>query len=963
MNEIKNRKNNINKIPNSSKQVKKNTYFINVNKNKENSSCLKYSQYKLKSQEKVSQRNPSSINKKSDKIKNTHVNINNYGPKQNIRRMYKEKKENMNDLSHSKASAVNKSINDSKKKIPINKKNINKHESLNKIILSGSDKNSNNKKSSTLEKNLKSYFIPKKPNINDFNSKTQINKISSNKFYNAYSMNQNNNIVNHSNNSKIIDISSDKRMQTNNIYDKYSNKYYQRKNKDNSYDNSNNKITKNKILNEVKELKDINKNNKYHFNYKNENLNFNNININANNTNSKKTAYNLDYIHEDNNDFQKRNKTVIGKKNVLSMINVPYSYYISQNKNDFEHKNNSILNNGKYSFKEITQNYNISNYNYNEKDDKNDNTVNSGKYNFKNRIQDNKSNINYFNDNNEKDDKNDVNDMQITKKLNNIIQDLKNKKKDNFNHLLDADGINTKDNKTDFYNFKKLQQNDDKLSNFYDLFGNYKKTKNDSESRKTFENEIDIIKTKENNANCNFSNAFNLINKYSNSIIKRSNLNNGQNNNLSNDASNTALIKESILQNEKRDIISSINKNQINLINNRNQNNEIIKIDVNNLKGIYQNKRDLNKIKNYQIETAKETQKDIEREKMKEKELIPENVTQSLIGLLNLGETCYMNTGLQNIIHCKPFINQLFLVIKNQFKETLNEKTVTNSFINLCASLIYNNNNYITINSYNPSNFRKAFCSCHKEYADRGQHDSLEFLRIFLDDISKELNQTKIISQYKELKTEGKSKEIQNMEYHKFYLRRENSIVVKVFYSQIMNMFTCECGDVSYSFEKILDIPLLFPKEISSQIHLNDLLEKYFSGEKLSWSLTCPKCGKKDTERSKKIKLAILPEVIIFSLQRFNPITGVKINKTIKFEETIDLKSFCDYDFFNGGEINTKYSLFGISNHSGTINYGHYYSYTKVGDNWYEFNDSLVKPINLTLMSRAAYFFFYEKKE
>ena len=176
-------------------------------------------------------------------------------------------------------------------------------------------------------------------------------------------------------------------------------------------------------------------------------------------------------------------------------------------------------------------------------------------------------------------------------------------------------------------------------------------------------------------------------------------------------------------------------------------------------------------------------------------------------------------------------------------------------------------------------------------------------------------------------------------------------------------MFTCECGDVSYSFEKILDIPLLFPKEISSEMHLNDLLEKYFSGEKLSWSLTCPKCGKKDAERSKKIKLSILPEVIIFSLQRFNPITGVKINKTIKFEETIDLKSFCDLDFFNGGEINTKYRLFGISNHSGTINYGHYYTYTKVGDNWYEFNDSLVKSINLTLMSRAAYFFFYEKKE
>ena len=115
-------------------------------------------------------------------------------------------------------------------------------------------------------------------------------------------------------------------------------------------------------------------------------------------------------------------------------------------------------------------------------------------------------------------------------------------------------------------------------------------------------------------------------------------------------------------------------------------------------------------------------------------------------------------------------------------------------------------------------------------------------------------------------------------------------------------------------------------------------------------------------ERDKKIKLSILPEVIIFSLLRYNPITALKINKKINFEEIIDLKPFCDYDLFNG-EINTKYKLFGISNHSGTINFGHYYSYTKVDDIWYEFNDSFVKQINLNLMSRAAYFFFYEKIE
>jgi ubiquitin carboxyl-terminal hydrolase 2/21 len=381
------------------------------------------------------------------------------------------------------------------------------------------------------------------------------------------------------------------------------------------------------------------------------------------------------------------------------------------------------------------------------------------------------------------------------------------------------------------------------------------------------------------------------------------------------------------------------------LFNNRYQKNDIIKIDVENLKNKYSVKKDL--------------------EKISENQNIPELITNSLTGLVNLGETCYMNTGLQNLIHCVPFINELFSSI-NDFEDKLEEKPITNSFYNLCLSLIkYDNYNLkFNFNSYNPILFRKSFCRSHKQYSDNEQHDSLEFLRILLDDISKELNQTKVISKYKEISTEGKSKEQQNKEYNDFYLCRENSIVVKIFYSQIMNEFICECGDISYSFEKILDIPLLFPKEINEkEINLNDLISNYFEGEDITWNLVCQKCSKKDLKRNKKIKMTILPNVLIFSLQRFNPITGVKINKTIKFEETIDLKSFCDFDFFNGGEINTKYRLFGISNHSGTINYGHYYSCTKVGDNWYEFNDSLVKPINLPLMSRAAYFFFYEKKE
>ena len=1054
MNDIKNGKNSTNIIQNYSKQVKKNKNYKSLNNYIDNSNNLKITQNKINPEKHV-QRNQSSISKKEDNIKSS-INTNYNNTKANIRRKYKEKK--INNSSQNKTSA-NKSINDSKQKTF--KNTINRNESLNKIIMSGSKKKKINKIPSSLEKKVNSYIIPKIHNSIGINSKTQINRINHN-----LNLNQNyNNLYNNSNNSKYIDISSKKKHNQNNIINKYFLKYYHQKSHDNSFDNSK-KVYKNKKIKEG---------NKYKYNNSKESKEEELNSLNNNHSNNKKIFNkSINYINYINNDNQKRNKTIIGKKEQISMINEPYNYNLNEYKNELSQKNTNIFKNGKLSFKNSVKynNYNWKEENEREKEkanikDLNENKsdllqkknsiFNNGKFSFQNNIKGNyinwkeenerekkiekekkrkrekekkreekeyddnrdlnenkndllQQNISIFNngklafqnsikgdynnrigkEENEREEerekkrkKENDDNKEIIKKINNIIEQMKIDKKREFNNKYNSTNINCENseiiNKIKINNNQENEENLNKKNKLYkyedfkinhnnnlDILEKNKLENNNNnannkniiiknngfemERKNENENELENTKSKESQ---DINIGFNFINKYKNPSFNKIYLNNGQDNNINDKINNnknsviSKMIGEQTIENEKKEELPNISKNQLNLLNNRVQNNEIIKINVKNLRGIYQNKKDLNKTKEI------------------DKENLEKLITESLTGLVNLGETCYMNTGLQNIIHCIPFINQLFSVL-NQFKDIIEEKPITNSFINLCNSLIKTEITYIkkfNINSFDPTNFRNIFCHYHKEYADHEQHDSLEFLRIFLDDISKELNQTKIIQKYKELKTEGKSKEEQNYEYNNFYLSRENSIIVKVFYSQIMNIFTCECGDISYSFEKILDIPLLFPKEMNSiDINLNDLLNNYFNGEKIVWSLACQKCGQKNLERNKTIKLSILPEVIIFSLLRFNPITGVKINKIIKFEETIDLQPFCDKDFFNG-EINTKYKLFGISNHSGTLNFGHYYSYTKVGENWYEFNDSFVKPVNLNLMSRSAYFFFYEKIE
>ena len=325
------------------------------------------------------------------------------------------------------------------------------------------------------------------------------------------------------------------------------------------------------------------------------------------------------------------------------------------------------------------------------------------------------------------------------------------------------------------------------------------------------------------------------------------------------------------------------------------------------------------------------------------------SIINSTIGLNNLGNTCFMNTCLQNLIHSEDFIKRLI-----SKKSSISRSTpISYYFLNLCQELSN------SLRAVSPTKFKEKFGLKHHLFAGYGQNDTQEFCRVLLEDMNTELNEVKKKKPYVELTTSGKSKIQCDREFDENFRGRENSIIMDSFYGQIINIFTCKCSFKDYSFQKVLDLPLLL--QSSSSVSITSLLEDYFEDEKIKFETKCEKCGKK-TVHLKEIRFSQPPNILILSLQRINPRTKRKNSCAVSFPEILNINKFIDEDCGHSKE--GEYILYGIGNHSGTINFGHYYAYIKLNDKyWYEFNDSFVsKKGEINTNSTSAYTLFYKKR-
>jgi ubiquitin C-terminal hydrolase len=322
----------------------------------------------------------------------------------------------------------------------------------------------------------------------------------------------------------------------------------------------------------------------------------------------------------------------------------------------------------------------------------------------------------------------------------------------------------------------------------------------------------------------------------------------------------------------------------------------------------------------------------------------------SLFGLRNLGNTCYINSVIHCLRHNPELVEYLcserfIREVDNKNKNDKNKRKIY--LIESFATIIKKTKNIPDKTIIRPQSFIHKFDIEFKQVA-LNPNDAHEALNFLLDRFHELISRPIKIKKTRNITEQAKNTWEQ-------FFGKNYSDIINIFYGQYENKIQCQsCKYVSTSFTPFNDIQVELTKSLSKSIDIA------FSGEEVE--KRCEKCStEKNVKMIKKTNISMFPNHLIVQIKRFQYTQrGLsKKNEPIDIPELIDISKYYSYQNRYG-----IYHLYGGIVHSGSPTFGHYVAFCKNGDSWYKYDDETVTRLNLVqlkYMKENAYILFYKK--
>ncbi|CDZ98657.1 multidrug resistance-associated abc transporter [Phaffia rhodozyma] len=310
-------------------------------------------------------------------------------------------------------------------------------------------------------------------------------------------------------------------------------------------------------------------------------------------------------------------------------------------------------------------------------------------------------------------------------------------------------------------------------------------------------------------------------------------------------------------------------------------------------------------------------------------------------GFNNVGNTCYLNSVLQCVIHTPGLGPLLFEHEPAQCPVKRNPKS--DGFCVACSLKAVYQYSFLRPNqgSYNPSVITKNLKKIARHLRLGRQEDSHEFLRFLVDGL-----------QNAALAPHGEPNKIPaELKY--------TTSVHQLFGGRLRSRVTChKCHHNSDTFDAFLDLSV----EVKNCGSVRNAFERFIKPDRLDGNnkYKCEKC-KTLVVASKQLTIQSTPKALVVHLKRFTPMGG-KIGEMIQYDKSLDLGPY-----MSKGESGARYKLYGVVCHSGSGPHsGHYTArvLSTDGSSWHNMDDSYVSSIGKPPLGlRDAYVLFYVREK
>lgn len=280
-------------------------------------------------------------------------------------------------------------------------------------------------------------------------------------------------------------------------------------------------------------------------------------------------------------------------------------------------------------------------------------------------------------------------------------------------------------------------------------------------------------------------------------------------------------------------------------------------------------------------------------------------------GLLNLGNTCYMNAVIQTLYSVQAFRN---LIVNSATRKGLCHE-LQKLFKEMQSS----------ISPVSPTSFKSTFSKYQNKFFGLRQQDAQEFLRYLMNGLQDELNS---IQQKPRHSARPASPKSADQAWRQYRETVDDSPLVDLLVGLLCSTICCSiCRSTSNCWAPFWDLSLPLTRS-NSQDRLSEVINNFIAEETLDGDErpTCSKC-KIATKSTKRISFSKLPQVLVLHLKKFSN-DGYKLSSPeVIIEKKIRLN-------------NINYQIQAcISHHGHSSCSGHYTSHCKYDGKWFHFND------------------------